>query len=120
MASKARHYMGGMVKSFCHPKRIAERRASAFAPRGATPAPEGTRASHDRFRHPQAVIKAVNKWEFPVTRNALLLTMLTAQRPGIVVSAEWPEFDFKARGWSIPAHKMKVREPHIVPLPRQR
>jgi integrase len=45
--------------------------------------------------------------------------MLTAQRPGLVVSAEWSEFNLQEAEWSIPGHKMKMRKPHIVPLPRQ-
>jgi integrase len=66
-----------------------------------------------------AVVKAVDGYEIPVTRAALRLTMLTAQRPGLVAAAEWTEFDLKAAEWSIPAQKMKMRRPHIVPLPRQ-
>jgi len=32
---------------------------------------------------------------------------------------EWAEIDFEAAQWNIPADKMKIKEPHLVPLPRQ-
>ena len=33
--------------------------------------------------------------------------------------AEWAEFDLKAAQWRIPASRMKKREEHLVPLPKQ-
>ena len=32
---------------------------------------------------------------------------------------EWDELDFEKSEWHIPAHKMKLRQPHIVPLSTQ-
>ena len=40
-------------------------------------------------------------------------------RPGELRRAEWAEIDLDAAVWSIPAAKMKMKEPHIVPLCRQ-
>jgi len=40
-------------------------------------------------------------------------------RPGELRHAEWDEFDLEAAEWRIPAHKMKMRSPHIVPLSTQ-
>src|SRR3546814_11101332 len=37
-------------------------------------------------------------------------------RPGGLRHAEWAEFDLDAAEWRIPAHKMKMREAHVVPL----
>lgn len=33
--------------------------------------------------------------------------------------AEWSEFDLEHAEWRIPAHRMKMREQHIVPLSKQ-
>ena len=41
------------------------------------------------------------------TRLALKLQLLTAQRNGEIVGAEWTEFDLKASAWTIPAEKAK-------------
>lgn len=67
----------------------------------------------------RCVIAAVEAYPVPVTRAALRMTMLTAQRPGNVVSMEWSEVDLDAAEWSLPASKMKTRHAHIVPLSRQ-
>lgn len=55
----------------------------------------------------------------PVVKTALLLTPLLFQRQGELRHMEWAEVDFDGQRWEIPASKMKMRQPHIVPLPRQ-
>lgn len=40
-------------------------------------------------------------------------------RPGELRHAEWSEFDLDGALWTIPAGKMKMRKPHVVPLSRQ-
>ncbi|MDR1741934.1 MAG: tyrosine-type recombinase/integrase [Synergistaceae bacterium] len=57
-----------------------------------------------------------------VVRSALLFSAYTFQRPGEIRHAEWGEFDMSAEGgalWKIPAEKMKMRRPHLVPLAPQ-
>jgi integrase len=56
---------------------------------------------------------------FFVTKCALELLPLVFTRPGELRKAEWPEFDLDAAEWRIPAHRMKMREQHIVPLSKQ-
>jgi len=51
--------------------------------------------------------------------SALKLAPLVFVRPGELRQAEWAEFDLDAAEWNIPAHKMKMREPHLVPLSSQ-
>lgn len=51
-----------------------------------------------------------------VVKCAMLLQALTFTRPGELRHAEWQEIDFDAAQWNIPAEKMKLRLPHIVPL----
>lgn len=55
----------------------------------------------------------------PLTSIALRLTPHVFVRPGELRRAEWNEFDLKGGLWTIPATKMKMREPHLVPLSRQ-
>ncbi|MDE3071841.1 MAG: integrase arm-type DNA-binding domain-containing protein [Pseudomonadota bacterium] len=54
-----------------------------------------------------------------VTKCALRLAPLLFVRPGELRQAEWAEFDLDAAQWNIPAEKMKMREPHLVPLAPQ-
>ena len=49
-------------------------------------------------------------------RDALLFTIYNAVRSGETRLAKWPEFDLDAAIWSIPAARMKMRQPHTVPL----
>jgi integrase len=53
------------------------------------------------------------------TLSALRLLMLTAVRPGELRGARWAEIDTEAAEWRIPAERMKMKAPHIVPLSRQ-
>ena len=54
-----------------------------------------------------------------VTKCALRLAPLVFVRPGELRQAEWAEFDLDGAQWNIPAEKMKMREPHLVPLSPQ-
>ena len=55
----------------------------------------------------------------PVTALALKLAPLVFVRPGELRAAEWTEFDLLAAEWRIPGARMKMGDPHIVPLSRQ-
>jgi len=50
---------------------------------------------------------------------ALKLMMLTFVRTSELIAAKWEEFDTGAARWDIPAERMKMKTPHIVPLSRQ-
>jgi integrase len=54
-----------------------------------------------------------------VTRLAMKMMALTFVRTSELIGARWEEFDIKAKRWDIPADRMKMRTPHIVPLARQ-
>jgi len=51
-----------------------------------------------------------------VVKCALRLAPLFFVRPGELRNAEWSEIDLDEAVWNIPAHKMKMKQPHIVPL----
>ena len=54
-----------------------------------------------------------------ITRCALRLAPLVFVRPGELRKAEWSEIDFEKAEWNIPGHKMKMDQPHLVPLSSQ-
>jgi integrase len=56
---------------------------------------------------------------FHRTRRAILLLMLTFVRTNELINATWEEFDLDNALWEIPGWRMKMRNPHIVPLSRQ-
>jgi integrase len=54
-----------------------------------------------------------------VTRLAMKLLAMTFVRTSELIEAKWSEFDLEAARWDIPAERMKMRTPHIVPLASQ-
>jgi integrase len=54
-----------------------------------------------------------------VVKAALRLSPLLFVRPGELRTMEWDEIDWQKSRWEIPASKMKMREPHVVPLANQ-
>lgn len=50
---------------------------------------------------------------------AMKLLVLTFVRPGELRNAEWSEIDEDKAEWRIPAERMKMNRPHVVPLSTQ-
>jgi len=53
------------------------------------------------------------------TQNALKLMLLTFVRTSELINATWDEIDLERKEWIIPAERMKMGNPHIVPLSDQ-
>lgn len=65
-----------------------------------------------------ALLRAIESYEgYKSTKIALKLLALLYPRPGELRLACWDEFDLKAKVWSVPAERMKMRRAHRVPLP---
>ncbi|MEN6332038.1 MAG: integrase arm-type DNA-binding domain-containing protein [Smithella sp.] len=54
-----------------------------------------------------------------VVQSALKFAPLTFVRPGELRKAEWSEIDIERAEWNLPAQKMKMKQPHLVPLSKQ-
>ena len=50
---------------------------------------------------------------------AARLLILTGARSHMVRLAQWSEFDLAAGTWALPAERMKMRKPFVIPLPAQ-
>jgi len=71
-----------------------------------------------------AFLKKLNRYDKdfggkPITKLAFQLLVLTFLRSGEIRGGKWKEIDFEKAQWKIPADRMKVKEPHIVPLSKQ-
>jgi len=55
----------------------------------------------------------------PQTKLALKFLMLTFVRTTELRGAKWEEVNFDKAEWRIPAERMKMKDPHIVPLSTQ-
>lgn len=95
----------------------AERDISADL-KGALPQPK--ERHHAAIIDPKEVaplLRAIDGYEgHYVVKCALKLAPLFFVRPGELRNAEWAEIDLDEAIWSIPANKMKTKQPHIVPL----
>lgn len=68
----------------------------------------------------RVLLKKIDRYDATlIVRSALALCPLLFQRPGEMISMEWCEIDLETAEWRIPAEKMKMSTPHIVPLPGQ-
>lgn len=66
------------------------------------------------------LLRAIDSYQGTfVVQCALKLAPLFFVRPGELRHAEWSEFNFENAEWNIPASKMKMKEPHLVPLSKQ-
>ena len=93
----------------------------AVALRGALVAPKATH--HAAILEPKdvgALLRAIAGYDGqPMTQLALKLAPHVFVRPGELRQAEWSEIDLDAGVWKIAASKMKMRQPHVVPLSKQ-
>ena len=89
--------------------------------RGALPQPqEKHRAAITEPRKAGELLRAIDGYQGSfVVKCALRFLPLVFTRPGELRHAEWSEIDFENAEWNIPAGKMKMREPHLVPLSKQ-
>ncbi|HSX54062.1 MAG TPA: integrase arm-type DNA-binding domain-containing protein [Sphingomonas sp.] len=82
-----------------------------------------------RVRHHAAIIEPAKVGELlraiedyngrPETVFALKLAPHVFLRPGELRQAKWEEIDFADKVWRVPAERMKMKQPHAVPLSRQ-
>jgi integrase len=100
---------------------IARRNPAADIRKAMKAQPE--KKHHASVKEPKAVgglLRAINGYKGSfVTKCALRLAPLVFVRPGELRRAEWSEFDLDGREWRIPAERMKMKVPHIVPLSKQ-
>jgi len=54
-----------------------------------------------------------------LTKLALELLILTFVRSGELRGARWEEFNLEEKLWRVPAHRMKMKTEHLVPLSKQ-
>ena len=75
---------------------------------------------HAAITDPKAfggLLRAINGYEGHfVIKAALQLSPMVFVRPGELRAMEWADIDLEKATWSIPGHRMKMSNDHIVPL----
>lgn len=89
--------------------------------RGALPAAKPTHLA--AITEPKAIgplLRAIDNYKGNfVTKCALRLAPLVFVRPGELRAAQWHEINLEKAEWNIPAERMKMRQPLLVPLSTQ-
>jgi len=113
-------------KIFCYA--IATGRAERDPTYGLGEALKPAKTKHNPFLDEKqfpGFLKELNKYDTPkynghtLTKLAFKLLILTFVRSGEIRGAKWEEVDFDKAQWRIPASRMKMKTPHIVPLAKQ-
>ncbi len=87
---------------------------------GALLTPKQSHFPHLKVEQIPAFLSSLNDYSGSrLTRNGTRLLMLTGLRTIELRASEWSDIDFEKGIWQIPAERMKMRRPHIVPLSRQ-
>lgn len=118
-AHRLRHHCG-MIFRYAVVTERAERDISSDL-RGALPAVKnGHHAAATTPKSLVPLLRAIDAYEGSyVVKCALQLLPMFFCRPGELRAAEWSELNFDEAIWEIPATRMKMKQPHIVPLPKQ-
>lgn len=118
MAHKARQYCGAIVRYACRNGKREEHRLIDLRD-----SLNELRESHFKTfdeKDLPGFIEKLGKYKGALqTRIALKLLMHLFVRPSEMAGARWAEFDLDAAEWRIPAERMKMKHPHIVPLAKQ-
>lgn len=87
---------------------------------GALKAPKQKHFPHLNVEQVPAFLNDLNGYSGSlVTRHATRLLMLTGLRTIELRASEWLDIDFDKDIWQVPAERMKMRRPHVVPLSSQ-
>lgn len=66
------------------------------------------------------LLRAIDGYQAqPSTMFALRLAPHVFLRPGELRAGRWSEIDWDAKLWRVPAERMKMKRPHLVPLSKQ-
>lgn len=120
MARRAVQYCGQIIRYAIVTGR-AERDPTGDLRGALQPVQHGHYAAIDADELPQFLRTLENNDArlFIQTRLAVRLLMLTFVRTGEMIGAKWDEINLNEAEWVIPAERMKMRRPHIVPLSKQ-
>ena len=119
--AKRIHETTSQIFRFAIARDIATRNPAAdFKPRDIlAEAQTENRARVDAKELPELLVKIDEYNGDAITRLAMKLMTYTFVRTSEEIEAPWSEFDLDEARWTIPAERMKMKTPHIVPLSRQ-
>ena len=118
-AHRLRHHCG-MIFRYAIVCGYADRDIAADLRGALPPVKGGHHAAPTTPKDLAPILRAIDDFTGSfVVKSALQLLPMLFCRPGELRAAEWAEVNFDDGIWEIPAERMKMKQPHIVPLSRQ-
>jgi integrase len=119
--AKRAHQSIGQIFRFAIARELANRNPAAdFKPRDVLAATESENFAHvDEKDLPELLAKMDDYNGDALTRFGLKILAYCFPRTSELIEAPWSEFDLDRARWDIPAERMKMKTPHIIPLSRQ-
>lgn len=118
-AHRLRHHCG-MIFRYAVVTERSERDIAADLRGALPPVKNGHHAAPTTPEKLVQLLRAIDAYEGSyIVKCALQLLPLFFCRPGELRAAEWAELDLDKAIWEIPATRMKMKQPHIVPLSKQ-
>ena len=118
-AHRLRHHCG-MIFRYAIVHEYAERDIAADLRGALPPVKGGHHAAATTPKDLAPILRSIDDFNGSfIVKSALQLLPLVFCRPGELRAAEWSEINFDDCIWEIPAERMKMKQPHIVPLSRQ-
>ena len=119
--AKRAHQSIGQIFRFAIARDLAIRNpATDFRPRDILAAAKTENFAHvDEKDLPELLVKMDNYNGDAPTLLGLKLMAYCFPRTSELIEAPWTEFDLDRARWDIPAERMKMKTPHIIPLSRQ-
>ena len=119
--AKRAHQTIGQIFRFAITRDLAKRNPAAdFRPRDILAATQSENfARVDEKDLPELLVKMDDYKGDALTRFGLKLLAYCFPRTSELIEAPWTEFDLDRARWEIPAERMKMKTPHIIPLSHQ-
>lgn len=118
-AHRLRHHCG-MIFRYAIVHEYTERDIAADLRGALPPVKGGHHAAATTPKELAPILRSIDDFNGSfIVKSALRLLPLVFCRPGELRAAEWSEINFDDCIWEIPAERMKMKQPHIVPLSQQ-
>ncbi len=118
-AHRLRHHCG-MIFRYAIVHEYAERDIAADLRGALPPVKGGHHAAATTPKDLAPILRSIDDFNGSfIVKSALQFLPLVFCRPGELRAAEWSEINFDDCIWEIPAERMKMKQPHIVPLSQQ-
>lgn len=118
-AHRLRHHCG-MIFRYAVVHEYAKKDIAADLGGALPPVKGGHHAAATTPKELAQILRAIDDFTGSfVVKSALQLLPMLFCRPGELRAAEWSELNFDDCIWEIPAVRMKMKQPHIVPLSKQ-